>query len=128
MKLKTKLTKIGRNIKKNMGFVNPPIFKGSTIIFNDFKSYIEDRDKSGDNENSNYGIQRNPSVDNFEDALTKLYESNDTVATPSGLTALIIPFFTFLKSGDHVLVVDSLYNPTMNFCEKTSKSGIRRYH
>ena len=118
MKLKTKLTKIGRNIKKNMGFVNPPIFKGSTIIFNDFKSYIEDRDKSGDNENSNYGIQRNPSVDNFENALTKLYESNDTVATPSGLTALIIPFFTFLKSGDHVLVVDSLYNPTRNFCEK----------
>ena len=52
MKLNTKLTKIGRNPKKNYGYVNPPIFKGSTIIFDNFKSYINDRDKSDDNENS----------------------------------------------------------------------------
>ena len=52
MKIKTKLTKIGRNPKKNKGFINPPIFKGSTIIFDDFKSYIKDRDKTNDNEKS----------------------------------------------------------------------------
>ena len=48
MKFKTKLTKLGRNPKKNKGFINPPIFKGSTIIFDDFKSYINDRDKIKD--------------------------------------------------------------------------------
>ena len=118
MKIKTKLTKIGRNPKKNKGFVNPPIFKGSTIIFDDFKSYIKDRDKTNDNEKSKYGIQFNPTREFLENAITSLYNAADTVTTPSGLTALIIPFLTFLNKGDHVLISDSLYNPTRNFCEK----------
>ena len=37
MKIKTKLTKIGRDPKKSKGYVNPPIYKGSTIIFDNFK-------------------------------------------------------------------------------------------
>ena len=122
MKLKTKLTKIGRNPKKNKGYVNPPIFKGSTIIFDDFKSYIKDRDKSDDDENAKYGIQFNPTAKNFENAITSLYNSNDTVLTSSGLTALVIPFFAYLKNGDHVLINDSLYNPTRKFCENILKN------
>ncbi len=117
MKLKTKLTKIGREPKKNKGYVNPPIYKGSTIIFDNFKSYIKDRDKT-DDESSKYGIQFNPTTENFEKAITSLYDATDTVATPSGLSALIIPFLCFLNKGDSVLVTDALYNPTRNFCEK----------
>ena len=118
MKIKTKLTKIGRDPKKNKGYVNPPIYKGSTIIFDDFKSYIKDRDKADDDENSKYGIQFNPTTENFEKAITSLYSAADTVATPSGLSALIIPFLCFLNKGDSVLVSDALYNPTRNFCDK----------
>ena len=118
MKLKTKLTIIGRDPKKNKGYINPPIYKGSTIIFEDFNEYIKDRDKSDDDEYSKYGIQFNPTTKNFEKAITDLYNSKDTVATPSGLSALIIPFLTFLKNGDHTLISDALYNPTRNFCEK----------
>ncbi len=126
MKITTKLSKIGRNPKRDKGYVNPPIYKGSTIIFNDFKSYIKDRDKSDDDENSYYGIQYNPTSKNLEEAITKLYDSSDTVITPSGLSALIIPFLTFLKNGDHVLINDELYNPTRNFCEKIlSNYGIK---
>ena len=118
MKIKTKLTKIGRDPKKNKGYINPPIYKGSTIIFDNFKSYIKDRDKADDDENSKYGIQFNPTTENFEKAITSLYNAADTVATPSGLSALIIPFLCFLNKGDSVLVSDALYNPTRNFCEK----------
>ena len=121
MKFKTKLTKIGRDLKDNKGFINPPIYKGSTIIFENFKSYLKDRDKSNDDENSNYGIQYNPTVKNFENAITSLYSAHDTVVTPSGLNALIIPFLTFLSPGDHILISDALYNPTRNFCEKILK-------
>ena len=117
MKLKTKLTKIGRDPKKNKGYVNPAIYKGSTIIFNDFISYIKDRDEKEDDK-SHYGIQYNPTCNEFENAISSLYGAADTVATPSGLTALIIPFLTFLKKGDHVLVSDALYNPTRHFCNK----------
>jgi Cystathionine beta-lyases/cystathionine gamma-synthases len=39
MKIKTKLTKIGRDPKKQEGFINPGIYKGSTMVFNNFKDY-----------------------------------------------------------------------------------------
>ena len=42
MKIKTKLIKIGRDSKKQKGFINPGIYKGSTMIFNSFKDYIDD--------------------------------------------------------------------------------------
>ena len=44
MKLKTKLTKIGRDPKKNKGYVNPAIYKGSTIIFNSYKSNMQKKE------------------------------------------------------------------------------------
>ena len=116
MNIKTKLTKIGRDPKKNKGYINPGIYKGSTLIFNDFKSYIKDRDRKDDV--AYYGININPTWNKFERAISKLYGATDTVATPSGLAALVIPFFTFLKNGDHVLISDALYNPTRHFCEK----------
>ena len=116
MNIKTKLTKIGRDPKKNKGYINPGIYKGSTLIFNDFKSYIKDRDRKDDV--AYYGINTNPTCNKFERAISKLYGASDTVATPSGLAALVIPFFTFLKNGDHVLISDALYNPTRHFCEK----------
>ena len=122
MKFKTKLVKIGRNPKIDQGHVNSPIYKGSTILFEDFKSYIKDRDKYTDDGIRNYGIQVNPSTTNFEKAITKLYNAQDTVTTPSGLAALTIPFFAFLKNGDHVLITDALYNPTRDFCEKILKN------
>tara|TARA_Y100001970_G_scaffold155988_1_gene190973 strand:- start:1475 stop:2638 length:1164 start_codon:yes stop_codon:yes gene_type:complete len=131
MKIKTKLTKLGRRHKENKGFVNPPIYKGSTIIFENFKTYIKDRDKNDDNEFSKYGIQYNPTADNFEKSITQLYNSADTVLTSSGLSALIIPFLAFLKNDDNVLISDALYNPTRKFCEKILKKNnikIRYFH
>ena len=42
MKIKTKLIKLGRNSKKNKGFINPGIYKGSTILFENYKEYLKD--------------------------------------------------------------------------------------
>ena len=74
MKLKTKLTKISRDPKKDKGYINPGIYKGSTIIFNDFKSYIKDRDQKDNEGTGKYGIQFNPTTEKFENAITTLYE------------------------------------------------------
>ena len=126
MKKGTILTKVGRNTKRDKGYINPPIYKGSTIVFDSFRKYLNDRDKVDDGHNSLYGIQYNPTAENFEKAISELYEAEDTVLTPSGLTALVIPFLTFLKKGDHVLISDALYNPTRNFVEKILKNfGIK---
>ena len=39
MKINTKLTKVSRNVKKQKGFINPGIYKGSTMIFDNFDDY-----------------------------------------------------------------------------------------
>tara|TARA_Y100001970_G_scaffold123330_1_gene152888 strand:+ start:774 stop:1934 length:1161 start_codon:yes stop_codon:yes gene_type:complete len=125
MKINTKLTKISRNVKKQKGFINPGIYKGSTMIFNSFKDYIKDINNN-DDRTTLYGINKNPSVEQLEEAITQLYKCNDTVIAPSGLAALIIPFLTYLKKNDEVLINDSVYSPTRTFCEKILKNyGIK---
>ena len=96
MKIKTTLTKIGRNPLKQKGFINPGIYKGSTIIFDTFEDYLNDINNH-DDRNTLYGINKNPSVEQLEQAISSLYKCHDTVVAPSGLAALIIPFFAFLK-------------------------------
>ena len=96
MKIDTKLTKVSRNVKKQKGFINPGIYKGSTMVFDTFEEYINDL-KNHDDRNTLYGINKNPSVDQLEKAISSLYKCHDTVVAPSGLAALIIPFFALLK-------------------------------
>ena len=120
MKINTKLTKIGRDPKKQKGFINPGIYKGSTMIFDSFKDYINDI-KNNDDRKTFYGINTNPSHKELEEGITHLYNANDTIIAPSGLAALIIPFFAFLKQGDEVLINDSVYSPTRTFCDNILK-------
>jgi len=121
MKINTKLAKIGRNPKKQKGFINPGIYKGSTMIFNNFKDYINDI-KNDDDRKTFYGINTNPSHKELEESISYLYNANDTIIAPSGLAALIVPFFAFLKKGDEVLINDSVYSPTRTFCENILKN------
>jgi len=121
MKLKTKLTKLGRDPKKQKGFINPGIYKGSTIIFKNFKDYINDLNLK-DHNKALYGIHSNPSHQELEKSISYLYGSEDTVIAPSGLAAIVIPFLTFLKKGDEVLINDSIYNPTRTFCNNLLKN------
>ena len=125
MNLKTKLTKIGRDPKKNKGFLNPGIYKGSTIIFDDYRSYFNDVNRKTD-ASALYGINNNPLIEKLEKALSNLYKAHDTVIAPSGLAAVIIPFFAFLKKNDEVIINDTLYSPTRSYCEKVLKKlGIK---
>ena len=121
MHIKTKITKLGRDPKKQKRFVNPGIYKGSTMIFDNYKHYLEDL-KNNDDRKTLYGINTNPSHKELEDCITQLYNANDTIIAPSGLTALIIPFFSFLKKGDEVLINDSVYGPTRTFCNTVLKN------
>ena len=109
MKIKTKLTKIGRNPLKQKGFINPGTYKGSTMIFNTFKDYLNDI-KNFDDRTTFYGINKNPFHKQLEDSISFLYNCNDTVLSPSGLASIVIPFFTFLKSGETDFAKSSFRN------------------
>ena len=96
MDIKSKLIKLGRNPKKQKGFINPGIYKGSTMIFDNFKEYLKDI-KNNDDRKTLYGINTNPSHKELEDCISELYNCKDTIIAPSGLAALVIPFFAYLK-------------------------------
>ena len=121
MKIDTKLTKVSRNVKNQKGFINPGIYKGSTMIFNSFEDYINDINND-DDRSTLYGINKNPSVEQLEKAISSLYKCHDTIIAPSGLAALVIPFLTYLKKDDEVLINDTVYSPTRTFCEKILKN------
>ena len=120
MKKSTKLVKLGRDPLKQKGFINPGIYKGSTMIFKNFKEYLHDINRK-DDDSRLYGIKSNPSQKELEVAISTLYRAKDTVIAPTGMASIIIPFFAFLNSGDEVLINDSVYGPTRIFCNDIIK-------
>lgn len=115
LKLSTRLTQLGRNTKEQHGFVNSPVYRGSTVVF----------DTVEDLENSRaafvYGTLGTPTIKNLEDAWTEMTGAAGTVMSPSGLGAIALALMTTLKAGDHLLIPDTVYRPTRSFCNQTLK-------
>lgn len=112
----TKLVHIGRDTKASKGFVNPPLYKGSTVLFPTVKSLSEGGYGYW------YGRKGSPTYETLENSLNELEGSEDTILTPSGLSAITTALLALLKTGDHLLVTDSVYQPTRNFCNSTLKA------
>lgn len=106
----TKLTQLGRNPNEQYGFVNCPTYRGSTVIFNTVS------DIENDNAVFNYGTAGTPTIANLENAWSELAGAAGTVLSPSGLGAIALALFTTTKAGDHLLMPDSVYRPSRNFC------------
>lgn len=108
----TRVLHLGRSPEKQYGFVNPGIYRGSTVIFPTLQSL-----RSADQEFV-YGRNGTPTIRYLEDAIAALEGGVRTVLTPSGLSAISVALLAFVKSGDHILVSDSVYRPTRRFCDK----------
>jgi cystathionine beta-lyase len=95
--------------------VNTPVYRASTILFptldameSDDKPYV-------------YGRRGTPSSRSLEDAVTALEGGVRTVLCPSGANAIATAILSVCRAGDHLLMVDSCYNPTRIFCDKLLK-------
>ncbi|CAI4422820.1 BAP_1a_G0014900.mRNA.1.CDS.1 [Saccharomyces cerevisiae] len=106
----TQLTVIGRNPDEQGGFVNPPLYKGSTIIH---KKLCDLEQRKG----RYYGTAGSPTIENLEDAWTHLTGGAGTVLSPSGLGSISLALLTLSKAGDHILMTDSVYVPTRMLCD-----------
>lgn len=115
LKLSTRLTQLGRNTKEQRGFVNSPVYRGSTVIFNTVEDLENNR------ADFVYGTLGTPTIKNLEDAWTELAGAAGTVMSPSGLGAIALALMTTLKAGDHLLIPDTVYRPTRSFCDRTLK-------
>ena len=115
MKEHTKLAHAGRDSFAHHGAVNVPVYRCSTILFPTMEQYANRSDPSV---KIRYGLRGTPTSFALEDALTALEGGHGTVLAPSGLQAITMALMAFLKSGDHILVTDSTYAPTRNFCNQ----------
>ncbi|MEA1834691.1 cystathionine beta-lyase [Methylobacterium durans] len=107
----TRLVHAGRDPSAQHGFVNTPIYRGSTVLY---PTYDDIQHRRG---RYNYGTSATPTMDALTDAWTELSGAAGTVVTPSGLAALTVALMASVSAGDHLLVTDSAYRPTRQFCD-----------
>ncbi|XUY27938.1 cystathionine beta-lyase [Agrobacterium sp. rho-8.1] len=111
----TRLAHLGNDPADYYGFVNPPIVRGSTVLFPDAKTLVSEDQKY------TYGTHGTPTTDALCNMINVLEGSAGTILLPSGLAAVTVPFMAYLSAGDHALIVDSVYYPTRRFCNKMLK-------
>lgn len=109
--INTRLTHDGYSPRDYHGFVNPPVVRASTVLFPDSGTMAVGGQKY------TYGTRGTPTSDALCAAIDALEGSAGTVCVPSGLTAVTLPLLAFLSPGDHVLFVDTIYNPTRHFAD-----------
>lgn len=116
----TQLSHLGRDSHAYHGFVNVPVFRGSTVLFPNVESMEDPSDMR-----FTYGLMNSPSIEALADTINALEEAAGTVLVPSGLAAVTVPLLAVARPGMRVLVPDNVYWPTRRFCDKTlSRYGV----
>jgi cysteine-S-conjugate beta-lyase len=114
----TRLVMMGRDPFDHERVINPPIQRGSTVLFE------KAADLAGAGPNGpmkGYGLEGLSTQDRLCEALSEISGGIGAVLCPSGLQAITLVLLAATKSGDHVLVTDSAYGPTRRFCTDVLK-------
>lgn len=101
--------------EQHHGFVNTPVYRGSTVAFPTSESMREGRQKY------TYGRWNNPSTEALTQALQQLEGAEGTVLCPSGLSACTTAILSVVGTGDHLLIADNVYSPIRTFCEQVGR-------
>jgi cystathionine beta-lyase len=117
LKPATRLVVSGRDPATNHGFVNPPVYHASTVLYPSAEDFLARRARYV------YGRRGTPTSEALETALRDLEGPACTgvALLPSGLAAISTALLAVLEAGDHVLVTDSVYQPTRKFCNGVLK-------
>jgi cystathionine beta-lyase len=115
----TKIVQGGRRKEWLGHVVNPPVYRASTILFDDVAALRAAKPEVG---TFYYGRQGTPTSWSLAEALTELEPgAAGTRLFPSGVAAVSTALMTVLSPGDELLMVDSTYEPTRTFCDLVLK-------
>jgi cysteine-S-conjugate beta-lyase len=114
LKSATKLATAAREFNEH-GAVNPAVYHASTIVFPDVET-LNNRAQP-----YTYGRKGTPTSRAFETAVAEMEGGFDCKAAPSGQAAITAALLAFLKSGDHLLMVDTAYWPVRHLCDTMLK-------
>lgn len=112
----TRMSHTGRATKHQYGFVNPPLMRGSTVLY----PTVADRKALAARRGERvltYGLGGSQTHWALEDVMAEVEGGTRCAIVCSGLAAVTTPLMAFLKAGDHCLVPDSVYGPARNFCD-----------
>lgn len=115
----TRLVHAGRGMSYVAHSVNPPVYRASTFVFNSMAEMEAASQKPF--RGSFYGRNGTPTTVAFEDAMAELEGAHGAIATSSGVSAIMGVFFGLLKSGEHVLIPDSVYDIVRRSSERLLK-------
>jgi cystathionine beta-lyase len=109
---KTRLIRAGHAPTTLAKTVGPPIQKGSTVLLPNAQALYDD-----DNFQT-YGRQGLAAQAALQDALAEMEGAVGVSLFPSGLGALAGTMLAVTKTGDEVLIADTVYKPTRRFGER----------
>ena len=110
----TRVVTGGRDPASYHGFVNPPVYHASTVLYRSAADYVAHRSRY------QYGRRGTPTTEALELALQELEgpQCAGVALLPSGLAAISAALLSAVRAGDHVLITDSAYGPTRTFCDQ----------
>ena len=115
---------VGRRIDERVLTANLPVYRASTVLFDT----LADADAAstgtlaGERHSTTYGTAGTPTTFALTDALERIEGGGHPVRAAlmsSGLAAIMAALFAYLRPGDHMLMVDSVYGPA-----RTIASGV----
>ena len=107
----TRVTTLGRDPENHHGIVNPPVYHASTILFPSLAALDAPRTREG----YYYGRQGTPTTRALTDAVAGVEGGDVAFVVSSGKTAITTVLLGLTRTGDHILVTDSAYQPTRLF-------------
>lgn len=117
MKRNTRLVHAGRSKNYTGSAVNPPLVRASTIVFETFDELRHASQQRG-NRVPYYGRRGTDTHFALQQAICELEGGSGCALYPCGAAAVSGALLAFLSSGDHLLMVDSVYEPTRALCDK----------
>lgn len=112
-KFKTIIAHYGENPQNYFGAITPPIFENSNFAFASYEEleefYLQKKHKYI------YTRESNPTIEILEEKIAMLEKGESAKVFSAGVSAITSSILAFVKSGDHILAVKSLYNPTYEF-------------
>lgn len=110
----------GGRASSGQRLVNPPIHRGSTVLFSDYDTFRHRGHPFF------YGRGGTPTHDALRQSVAELEGAEQATLAPSGLAAVTLAILSFARAGGHILVNDSAYDPTRGFCNGVlARMGVR---
>ena len=113
---KTRLIHTEAQIPEGFRSLATPVYRASTVLFPNAAAATDEWDQY--EAGYTYGLYGTPTVLELAARICELEGGYRTIVTPGGQAAISFINLSLLKTGDHVLIPESVYGPNRQFAYK----------